>query len=49
MTLGAPFKWKPNDNPAPGQYEADLAQMAIKPKVASVIMREEARLYQRPN
>ena len=48
MTLGNPYIWKPNSNPAPGQYEVDQAAMSLKPKAPSVIMREEARLYQRP-
>jgi len=48
MTLGNPYIWKANSNPAPGQYEVDQAAMSLKPKAPSVIMREEARLYQRP-
>ena len=35
MTLGGKYKWKPNDNPPPGLYEADKAADATRSKSPS--------------
>ena len=32
MTMGGKYKWKPNDNPAPGQYDPADAEKLVRPK-----------------
>lgn len=42
MTLGGKWVWKPNDGPAPGQYETEGAVVAVKPRGKSAIIREDS-------
>jgi len=30
MTIGSKYKWKPNDNPPPGYYDADVSLDKVK-------------------
>ena len=47
MTLGGKYKWKPDENPAPGQYECAGAVAAVKPRSKAAIIREKDE-YQVP-
>lgn len=40
MTLGGPYKWKPDDNPGPGTYEADKSLDSIKASSPSAKLHE---------
>lgn len=44
MTIGGKYKWKPNSNPAPGQYDVDAAQGMVKPKSTAFKYREDQAL-----
>ena len=37
MTMGGPYKWKPNDVPPPGYYDVDANK--IKPRVPTTVFR----------
>ena len=46
MTLGGPYKWKPNDVPPPGFYDADANR--LKPRVPTTVIRKEQLVYYEP-
>ena len=46
MTMGGPYKWKPNDVPPPGYYDVD--ENKLKPRVPATIIRQEQLVYYQP-
>jgi len=36
MTMGSPYKWKANDNPAPGQYDANSSMTKSQSQAFSI-------------
>ena len=48
ITFGEKYKFKPDSNPAPGQYNADRAESLTKRRAPAVTMRDDSTRYQRP-
>jgi hypothetical protein len=46
MTIGGKYVWKPDSNPAVGQYEPDLTH--VKPKIPAATIKEDSSPYRRP-
>ena len=47
MTIGGKYKWVPDSNPAPGQYDPEGAVGVTKPKSTAALIKEETG-YQVP-
>lgn len=47
ITLGGKYKWKPDENPAVGQYDVDAATKQVKPQSAAFRYTEE-KGYKKP-
>jgi hypothetical protein len=47
MTIGGKYKWVPDSNPAPGQYDPEGAVSVTKPKSTAALIKEETG-YQVP-
>ena len=48
MTIGSKYKWKANDNPAPGQYDVEKAEKSIRHKSPEAFIKEPLIKYKRP-
>jgi len=46
MTIGGKYVWKPDSNPAVGQYDPDLTH--VKPKIPAATIKEDGSSYRRP-
>ena len=47
MTIGGKYKWVPDSNPAPGQYDPEGSVSITKPKSTAALIKEETG-YQVP-
>lgn len=48
ITFGEKYKFKPDSNPAPGQYNADRAVSLTQRRAPAVTIREDSKRYTRP-
>lgn len=44
FTFGGKYKWKANNNPPPGSYQTDRSLAVTKPRVSTMVMREEQKV-----
>lgn len=42
MTIGGKYKWVPDSNPAPGQYDPEVAMSVTKERSRAAIIKEES-------